>query len=194
MGLLAKIFGSDNSRSLKKIRKIADKVIALEEEFKNKTNEELKAKTEELKHRVQVDGESLNSVLPEAFANVREAASRVLNMRHFYVQIMGGIALHQGRIAEMGTGEGKTLVSTLPAYLNALTGKGVHVVTVNEYLAERDAVWMGKVHKFLGLTVGVSLSGMDYAAKRKAYDCDITYLTNNEAGFDYLRDNMVVRK
>lgn len=194
MGLLAKIFGSDNSRSLKKIRKIADKVIALEEEYKNKTNEELKAKTEELKHRVQVEGESLNSVLPEAFANVREAASRVLNMRHFYVQIMGGIALHQGRIAEMGTGEGKTLVSTLPAYLNALTGKGVHVVTVNEYLAERDAVWMGKVHKFLGLTVGVSLSGMDYAAKRKAYDCDITYLTNNEAGFDYLRDNMVVRK
>lgn len=194
MGLLAKIFGNDNSRSLKKIRKIADKVIALEEEYKNKTNEELKAKTEELKHRVQVEGESLNSVLPEAFANVREAASRVLNMRHFYVQIMGGIALHQGRIAEMGTGEGKTLVSTLPAYLNALTGKGVHVVTVNEYLAERDAVWMGKVHKFLGLTVGVSLSGMDYAAKRKAYDCDITYLTNNEAGFDYLRDNMVVRK
>lgn len=194
MGLLAKIFGNDNSRSLKKIRKIADKVIALEEEYKNKTNEELKAKTEELKHRVQVEGESLNSVLPEAFANVREAASRVLNMRHFYVQIMGGIALHQGRIAEMGTGEGKTLVSTLPAYLNALTSKGVHVVTVNEYLAERDAVWMGKVHKFLGLTVGVSLSGMDYAAKRKAYDCDITYLTNNEAGFDYLRDNMVVRK
>lgn len=194
MGLFTKIFGSDNSRSLKKIRRIADKVVALEEEYKNKTNEELKAKTEELKYRVQVDGESLNSVLPEAFANVREAASRVLNMRHFYVQIMGGIALHQGRIAEMGTGEGKTLVSTLPAYLNALSGKGVHVVTVNEYLAERDAEWMGKVHKFLGLTVGVSLSGMDTAAKRKAYDCDITYLTNNEAGFDYLRDNMVVRK
>lgn len=194
MGLLAKIFGSDNSRSLKKIRKIADKVVALEEEYKNKTNEELKAKTDELKRRVQVEGESLNSVLPEAFANVREAASRVLNMRHFYVQIMGGIALHQGRIAEMGTGEGKTFVETLPAYLNALTGKGVHVVTVNEYLAERDAEWMGKVYKFLGLTVGLSLSGMDYVAKRKAYDCDITYLTNNEAGFDYLRDNMVVRK
>lgn len=194
MGFFSKIFGSDNSRSLKKIRKIADKVIALEVEFKQKTNEELKAKTEELKHRVQVNGESLNSVLPEAFANVREAASRVLNMRHFYVQIMGGIALHQGRIAEMGTGEGKTLVSTLPAYLNALSGKGVHVITVNEYLAERDAEWMGKVHKFLGLTVGVSLSGMDYNAKKKAYDCDITYLTNNEAGFDYLRDNMVVRK
>ena len=141
------IFGSDNSRNVKKLKKIADKVIALEEEFKNKTNEELKAKTEELKERVK-NGESLNSVLPEAFANVREAAARVLNMRHFYVQILGGIALHQGRIAEMGTGEGKTLVSTLPAYLNALTGKGVHVVTVNEYLAERDAEWMGKVHKF----------------------------------------------
>lgn len=194
MGFFSKIFGSDNSRSLKKIRKIADKVIALEEEFKQKTNEELKAKTEELKHRVQVNGESLNSVLPEAFANVREAAFRVLNMRHFYVQIMGGIALHQGRIAEMGTGEGKTLVATLPAYLNALSGKGVHVITVNEYLAERDAEWMGKVHKFLGLTVGVSLSGMEDNAKKKAYDCDITYLTNNEAGFDYLRDNMVVRK
>ena len=194
MGLFSLIFGSDNSRNLKKLRKIADKVVELEEEYKNKTNEELKAKTEELKDRVQNKGESLNSVLPEAFANVREAAARVLNMRHFYVQILGGIALHQGRIAEMGTGEGKTLVSTLPAYLNALSGKGVHVVTVNEYLAERDANWMGKVHKFLGLTVGVSLSGMEPAEKKKAYDCDITYLTNNEAGFDYLRDNMVVRK
>ncbi|MBO4412537.1 MAG: preprotein translocase subunit SecA [Clostridia bacterium] len=194
MGLFSLMFGSDNSRNLKKLRKIADKVVELEEEYKNKTNEELKAKTEELKDRVQNKGESLNSVLPEAFANVREAAARVLNMRHFYVQILGGIALHQGRIAEMGTGEGKTLVSTLPAYLNALSGKGVHVVTVNEYLAERDASWMGKVHKFLGLTVGVSLSGMEYAEKKKAYDCDITYLTNNEAGFDYLRDNMVVKK
>ena len=194
MGLFSLIFGSDNSRNLKKLKKIADKVVELEEEYKNKTNEELKAKTEELKDRVQNKGESLNSVLPEAFANVREAAARVLNMRHFYVQILGGIALHQGRIAEMGTGEGKTLVSTLPAYLNALSGRGVHVVTVNEYLAERDANWMGKVHKFLGLTVGVSLSGMEPAEKKKAYDCDITYLTNNEAGFDYLRDNMVVRK
>ena len=193
MGLLTKIFGSDNSRSLKKLRKIADKVMALEDEFSKKTDDELRAKTQELKQRVQ-NGESLTSVLPEAFANVREGASRVLNMKHFYVQILGGIALCQGRIAEMGTGEGKTLVSTLPAYLNALSGKGVHVVTVNEYLAERDAQWMGKVHKFLGLTVGVSLSGMDYETKRKAYNCDITYLTNNEAGFDYLRDNMVVRK
>ena len=193
MGILTKIFGNDNTRSIKKLKKIADKVIALEDEFSKKTDDELRAKTEELKERVK-NGESLLSVLPEAFANVREGAFRVLNMKHFYVQILGGIALFQGRIAEMGTGEGKTLVSTLPAYLNALTGKGVHVVTVNEYLAQRDAEWMGKVHRFLGLTVGVSLSGMDYAAKRKAYNCDITYLTNNEAGFDYLRDNMVVRK
>ncbi len=193
MGILTKIFGNDNTRSIKKLKKIADKVVALEEEFSKKTDDELRAKTEELKERVK-NGESLLSVLPEAFANVREGAFRVLNMKHFYVQILGGIALFQGRIAEMGTGEGKTLVSTLPAYLNALTGKGVHVVTVNEYLAQRDAEWMGKVHRFLGLTVGVSLRGMDYADKRKAYNCDITYLTNNEAGFDYLRDNMVVRK
>lgn len=185
--------GLFKNSNLKKLKKIADKVVLLEEEYKNKTNEELKEKTEELKKRAQ-NGESLNSLLPEAFANVREASARVLNMRHFYVQIMGGIALHQGRIAEMATGEGKTLVSTLPAYLNALTGKGVHVVTVNEYLAERDAEWMGKIHKFLGLTVGVALSGMTPEEKKKAYDCDITYCTNNEAGFDYLRDNMVVRK
>ncbi len=186
MGLFA-------NRNLKKLKKIADRVVAFEKEFKNKTNEQLQQKTVELKQRV-ANGESLNDILPEAFANVREAADRVLNMRHFYVQIMGGIALHQGRIAEMGTGEGKTLVSTLPAYLNALTGKGVHIVTVNEYLAERDAEWMGKIHKFLGLTVGVALSGMSPQEKKKAYACDITYCTNNEAGFDYLRDNMVVRK
>ncbi|MBS7403875.1 MAG: preprotein translocase subunit SecA, partial [Eubacteriales bacterium] len=185
--------GLFKNKNLKKLMKIADKVIALEDEYKNKTNEELQAKTRELQSRAQ-NGENLNDLLPEAFANVREAAARVLNMRHFYVQILGGIALHQGRIAEMATGEGKTLVSTLPAYLNALTGKGVHVVTVNEYLAERDAQWMGKIHKFLGLTVGVALSGMDEKAKKAAYDCDITYCTNNEAGFDYLRDNMVVRK
>ena len=185
--------GLFNKSNLKKLRKIADKVILLEEEYKNKTNEELRQKTDELKNRAQ-NGENLNDLLPEAFANVREAAARVLNMRHFYVQIMGGIALHQGRIAEMATGEGKTLVATLPAYLNALTGKGVHIVTVNEYLAERDAQWMGKIHKFLGLTVGVALSGMSFEEKKKAYNCDITYCTNNEAGFDYLRDNMVVRK
>lgn len=186
-------FLSENYRNIKKLSRIADKVIALEDEFKVKSNEELANKTIELKKRIE-EGESLNSVLPEAFANVREAADRVLNMRHFYVQIIGGIALHQGRIAEMGTGEGKTLVATLPAYLNALTGKGVHIVTVNEYLAERDAEWMGKIYKFLGLTVGVALSGMSREQKKKAYDCDITYCTNNEAGFDYLRDNMVVRK
>ena len=185
--------GLFNKSNLKKLRKIADKVVLLEEEYKNKTNQELREKTEELKARAQ-NGESLNDLLPEAFANVREAAARVLNMRHFYVQIMGGIALHQGRIAEMATGEGKTLVATLPAYLNALTGKGVHIVTVNEYLAERDAQWMGKIHKFLGLSVGVALSGMSFEEKKKAYACDITYCTNNEAGFDYLRDNMVVRK
>ena len=186
MGLL-------NKSNLKKLRKIADKVVCLEEEYKAKKNEQLREKTEELKSRAR-NGESLNDLLPEAFANVREAAARVLNMRHFYVQIMGGIALHQGRIAEMATGEGKTLVATLPAYLNALTGKGVHIVTVNEYLAERDAQWMGKIHKFLGLSVGVALSGMSPQDKKKAYDCDITYCTNNEAGFDYLRDNMVIRK
>ncbi len=193
MGVFSIIFSSENKRNLKRLAKIADKVEILEEEYKNKTNEELKEKTIELKKRVE-NGESLNSILPEAFANVREAAARVLNMRHFYVQIMGGVALHQGRIAEMGTGEGKTLVATLPAYLNALTGKGVHVVTVNEYLAERDAEWMGKIYRFLGLTVGVALSGMTPEEKKKAYNCDITYCTNNEAGFDYLRDNMVVRK
>lgn len=191
MGIFS--FLSENNRNIKRLSKIADKVVMLEDEYKKKTDEELKDKTLELKKRVE-EGESLDSILPEAYANVREAASRVLNMRHFYVQILGGIALHQGRIAEMGTGEGKTLVSTLPAYLNALTGKGVHIVTVNEYLAERDSEWMGKIHRFLGLTVGVALSGMTREQKKKAYDCDITYGTNNEMGFDYLRDNMVVRK
>ena len=156
--------GLFKNRNLKKLIQIANKVVALEDEFKNKTNEQLREKTKELQQRAR-NGENLNSLLPEAFANVREAADRVLNMRHFFVQILGGIALHQGRIAEMATGEGKTLVSTLPAYLNALAGKGVHVVTVNEYLAERDAEWMGKIHRFLGLTVGVALSGMTEEAK-----------------------------
>ncbi len=187
------LFTSQNKSSLKKLRKITDKVLEKEDYYKSKTDEELKETTGILKKRLQ-DGETLNDILPDAYALVREAASRVLNMRHFPVQIMGGIALHQGRIAEMATGEGKTLVSTLPAYLNALAGKGVHVVTVNEYLAKRDAEWMGKVHKFLGLTVGVTLSGMKEHIKREAYNCDITYGTNNEFGFDYLRDNMVVRK
>ncbi len=181
---------SRDSRSIKKLKKIADQVVALEGKYSAMTDEELKEQTNALKERLN-NGETLDQILPDAFAVNREAAYRVLNMKHFYVQIMGGIALHQGRIAEMATGEGKTLVATLPAYLNALTGKGVHIVTVNEYLAKRDAEQMGKVHRFLGLTVGVSVSGMDENAKRAAYACDITYSTNNELGFDYLRDNMV---
>ncbi len=183
------LFVSENTTQVKKLRKIADKVIALEDRYKNYSNEQLTACTQEFKDRLKV-GETLNDLLPEAYAVVREAATRVLNMRHFYVQILGGIAIHQGRIAEMKTGEGKTFVETLPAYLNALTGKGVHIVTVNEYLAKRDAEWMGKVFKFLGLKVGVTLSGQNPQEKKKAYDADITYCTNNELGFDYLRDNM----
>ena len=187
------LFGNENKSQLKKLKKIADKVQALEEKYKAYSNEQLQACTEEFKQRYKV-GESLNDLLPEAFAVVREASARVLNMRHFYVQLLGGIALHQGRIAEMATGEGKTLVATLPAYLNAITGKGVHIVTVNEYLAKRDAAWMGKVYKFLGLTVGVSLNGQKDEEKRKAYLADITYTTNNELGFDYLRDNMATTR
>jgi len=183
------LFGNQNKGQVKKLKKIAESVIALEEKYKSYSNEQLKACTDEFKNRYKA-GETLNSLLPEAFAVVREAAARVLNMRHFLVQIMGGIALHQGRIAEMATGEGKTLVATLPTYLNAITGKGVHVVTVNEYLAKRDAEWMGKVYKFLGLTVGVALNGQNDKQKKEAYLCDITYSTNNELGFDYLRDNM----
>ena len=157
------------------------------------SDEELKGKTKEFKDRLN-EGETLDDILPEAYAVVREAAWRSIGMRHYRVQLIGGIILHQGRIAEMRTGEGKTLVSTLPAYLNALSGKGVHIVTVNDYLAKRDAEWMGKVHEFLGLTVGVILNGMDNKERRAAYDCDITYVTNNELGFDYLRDNMVIYK
>ena len=183
------LFGNENKSKVKKLKKIADKVVALEDKYKAFSDEQLRDCTEEFKKRYQA-GESLNDLLPEAYAVVREASDRVLKMRHFYVQILGGIALHQGRIAEMATGEGKTLVATLPAYLNALTGLGVHVVTVNEYLAKRDAEWMGKVYKFLGLTVGVVVSGMDEKSKRAAYNSDITYCTNNEVGFDYLRDNM----
>ena len=187
------LFGNENKSQIKKLKKIADKVIALEDKYKGYTNEQLRACTDEFRNRYKT-GESLNDLLPEAFAVVREASARVLNMRHFYVQILVGIALHQGRIAEMATGEGKTLVATLPAYLNAITGKGVHVVTVNEYLAKRDAEWMGKVYKFLGLSVGVSLNGQNDEAKTKAYLADITYTTNNELGFDYLRDNMARNK
>lgn len=185
------LFGNENKSQVKKLKKIADKVIALEDKYKEFSDEQLKNCTQEFKDRYK-NGEDLMSMLPEAYAVMREASDRVLKMRHFYVQILGGIALHQGRIAEMATGEGKTLVATLPAYLNAITGLGVHVVTVNEYLARRDAEWMGKVYKFLGLTVGVAISNMPEDKKREAYACDITYCTNNELGFDYLRDNMAI--
>ncbi len=187
------LFGNENNSQVRKLKKIADKVILLEDKFKEYSNEQLKACTDEFRDRYKA-GASLNDLLPEAFAVIREASSRVLNMRHFYSQIIGGIAIHQGRIAEMATGEGKTLVATLPVYLNAITGKGVHVVTVNDYLAKRDAEWMGKVYKFLGLSVGISISGQNDKQKRDAYRCDITYATNNELGFDYLRDNMAANK
>ena len=189
MGLIKYLMSGDGRKSLKKLNKMADKVEALESVYKEMDDETLKNQTNVLKERLQ-KGETLDDILYDAFAALREAASRVLNMRHFRVQIIGGICLHQGRIAEMRTGEGKTLVSTLPAYLNALTGKSVHIVTVNDYLAKRDAEWMGKVHKFMGLTVGVVVPGMEDEEKRAAYKCDIVYGTNNEFGFDYLRDNL----
>ncbi len=188
---LEKIIGSYSDRELKRIRPIADRVMALEEEYAALSDEELKAKTPAFKNRL-AQGETLDELLPEAFATVREAAWRVLGMKHFYVQVLGGIVLHQGRIAEMKTGEGKTLVSTLPAYLNALEGKGVHIVTVNDYLAKRDSEWMGKVFKFLGLTVGLIIHDIAMEDRRANYEADITYGTNNEFGFDYLRDNMVI--
>ena len=188
-----KLFKSDNDRNVKKLQKIANLIESKSDYYKGLTDEELKATTPKLKQRL-ADGEKLKDILPDAYALVREASERVLGMRHFYVQLLGGIALFQGRIAEMRTGEGKTLVETLPAYLVALEGKGVHIVTVNEYLSKRDAEWMGKLFTFLGLTVGVSMSGMSPSDKRAAYACDITYSTNNELGFDYLRDNMVTKK
>ena len=191
--LLEKIIGSYSDRELKRIRPIADSVMALEEEYKALSEAELKGKTAQFKERLAA-GETLDDLLPEAFATVREASSRVLGMRHFYVQILGGIVLHQGRISEMKTGEGKTLVSTLPAYLNALTGDGVHIVTVNDYLAKRDSEWMGKVFKYLGLTVGLIIHDVENKERKEAYNADITYGTNNEFGFDYLRDNMVIYK
>ncbi len=194
MGLISFITGSDNRRNVKKLSAKAEQVLALEDKFAAMSDEELRGMTQEFKRRYNENFETLDDLLPEAFAVVREAGKRVLNMKHFKVQVMGGIALHQGRIAEMRTGEGKTLVATLPAYLNAIAGRGVHVVTVNDYLARRDAEWMGKIHRFLGLSVGVAISGMKPDAKRAAYNCDITYGTNNELGFDYLRDNMVTRK
>ena len=191
MGLFTKVFGTYSQRELKSIYPIVDKITALEDEYKQLTDAELQAKTPEFKERL-ANGETLDDILPEAFAAVREAADRVLGMRPYPVQLVGGIVLHQGRIAEMKTGEGKTLVTTLPAYLNALTGEGVHIVTVNDYLAKRDSEWMGKVHRFMGLTVGLIIHDMKKEERQKAYQADITYGTNNEMGFDYLRDNMAL--
>ncbi|MDP3482740.1 MAG: preprotein translocase subunit SecA, partial [Sulfuricella sp.] len=188
--LVRKIFGSRNDRLIKQYTQSVLAINALEPKISPLSDAELRAKTDEFRQRYQ-NGESLDALLPEAFAVVREAGKRVLEMRHFDVQLIGGMVLHYGKIAEMRTGEGKTLVATLPAYLNALSGKGVHVITVNDYLAKRDAEWMGRIHNFLGLTVGVNLSQMDHEEKRAAYAADITYGTNNEFGFDYLRDNMV---
>ncbi|MGI6213136.1 MAG: preprotein translocase subunit SecA [Christensenellales bacterium] len=192
MGFLDRLFGKEKERQLKKLKAIADKIEALEDKFSALDDEQLRAQTQIFKDRLK-GGESLDDILPEAFAVVREASKRVLNMRHFYVQLIGGIVLHQGRIAEMKTGEGKTLAATLPAYLNALEEKGVHIVTVNDYLAARDAEWMGKIYKFLGLSVGVILNNMPQEEKKAAYNADITYATNNELGFDYLRDNMATK-
>ena len=204
--LLLKLLGDPNEKKIKKIMPIVDRINQLEPEMAALTDEQLKAKTQEFKEILSerpksddekkdfaLEKEALDKILPEAFAVVREAGKRVLNMRHFDVQLIGGIFLHEGQISEMRTGEGKTLVATLPAYLNALTGKGVHIITVNDYLAKRDSEWMGQIYKFLGLSVGVILSNRDESSledKRHAYQCDITYGTNNEFGFDYLRDNM----
>ena len=191
MGFLDKVFGTHSQREVKRIEPIVDKIEAMRDEMVALSDEALRDKTRQFKERL-AEGATLDDILPEAYATVREAARRVLGMEHFRVQLIGGVVLHQGRIAEMKTGEGKTLVATLPAYLNALEGKGVHIVTVNDYLAKRDAEWMGKVHEFLGLTVGVVLNDMNREERQAAYNCDITYITNNELGFDYLRDNMVV--
>ena len=193
MSAITKIFGTHSERELKRIYPIVDKIESYREGMQKLSDEELKGKTKEFKDRLS-KGETLDDILPEAYATVREAGKRVLGMEHYRVQLIGGIILHQGRIAEMKTGEGKTLVSTLPAYLNALEGKGVCIVTVNDYLAKRDSEWMGQIHEFLGLKVGVVLNSMDNEERREAYNCDITYVTNNELGFDYLRDNMVIYK
>ena len=191
MGLFEKIFGTHSDRALKDIRPVVDQINALEPQMQAKSDAGLRAMTQIFKDRLKA-GETTDDILPEAFAVTREAAKRVLGQRHYDVQLIGGIVLHQGRIAEMKTGEGKTLVSTLPAYLNALEGKGVHIVTVNDYLAKRDSEWMGKIYTFLGLTVGVIIHDLNAEERRAAYNCDITYATNNELGFDYLRDNMVI--
>ena len=193
MGLINKLFGTRSQREIKKFMPQVDAVMALEDEYRQLSDEALKAKTADFKARLQ-NGETLDDILVEAFATCREAADRVLGMRPYRVQVIGGIVLHQGRIAEMKTGEGKTLVAILPAYLNALTGKGVHIVTVNDYLAKRDSEWMGKVYRYLGLSVGLIIHGLTAAQRREAYAADITYCTNNELGFDYLRDNMAIYK
>ena len=193
MNFVEKIFGTHSDRELKYIYPIIDKIEKLRPTMQAMSDDELKDQTRKFKERLAA-GETLDDILPEAFATVREAAKRVLNMEHYPVQLIGGIVLHQGRIAEMKTGEGKTLVSTCPAYLNALSGKGVQIVTVNDYLAKRDAEWMGQVHEFLGLKVGVVLNSMTSEERKAAYQCDITYVTNNELGFDYLRDNMAIYK
>ena len=193
MGLLESIFGTYSSRELKRINPIAQKVCDLEEKYAALSDSQLSGMTQKFKDRLQ-NGETLDDILPDAFAACREAAWRVLGMKHYPVQIIGGIVLHQGRIAEMRTGEGKTLVATLPAYLNALSGNGVHIVTVNDYLATRDSQWMGKLFRFMGLSVGLIVHGLNNDERREAYKADITYGTNNEFGFDYLRDNMVIYK
>ena len=191
--IIEKFIGSYSEREIKRIKPIADKVMSYEDEYSRLTDSELKAKTPEFISRLE-KGETLDDILPEAFAACREASWRVIGLKHYYVQIIGGIVLHQGRIAEMRTGEGKTLVATLPAYLNALSKKGVHIVTVNDYLAKRDSEWMGKVYRFMGLSVGLVIHAIDPAFRKEQYACDITYGTNNEFGFDYLRDNMVISK
>ena len=190
MALMDKLFGNYSEKELKRIRPLMEQILGMEQTYKDMTDDELRAQTPLFKDRL-AKGETLDDLLPEAFAVCREAADRVLSMRHFPVQLLGGIVLHQGRISEMKTGEGKTLVSTLPAYLNGLTESGVHIVTVNDYLARRDSEWMGKVYRFLGLSVGLIVHGLNNEERRTAYACDITYGTNNELGFDYLRDNMV---
>ncbi|MBQ7642701.1 MAG: preprotein translocase subunit SecA, partial [Clostridia bacterium] len=192
MGLIRYILNADSRNSLRRIKAQSEKILALSPVYEKMTDGELKEQTTVLKERLS-KGESLDDIMFDAFAVVREAAYRVLNMRHYPVQLMGGICVHQGRVAELRTGEGKTLMATLPAYLNALSGKGVHIVTVNDYLAKRDAEWMGKVYRFLGLTVGVNVHDMNDEQKRAAYNCDITYGTNNEFGFDYLRDNLKIK-
>ena len=191
MGLFAKVFGTRSQREVKALNATVDKIEGLEEEYRALSDRQLRAKTDEFKSRL-AGGETLDDILPEAFATVREAAVRVLGQRPYRVQLIGGIILHQGRIAEMKTGEGKPLVATLPAYLNALTGKGVHVITVNDYLAKYQSEWMGKVYRFLGLSVGLIIHGVGKEEKKRAYAADVTYGTNNEFGFDYLRDNMAI--